>query len=42
MSENIIKGINETIEKFKPRPLYDIKMIENYTYDKVTHKLTGY
>ena len=42
MSNNIIKGIDETIDNFKPRPLYEIKKIENYSQDRITHKLTGY
>ena len=42
MSNNIIKGIDETIDNFEPRPLYEIKKIENYSQDRITHKLTGY
>ena len=38
----IIKGIDETIDNFEPRPLYEIKKIENYSQDRITHKLTGY
>ena len=42
MSENIIKGIDATLDKFTPRPLYEITKIENYKQEVVTHKLTGY
>ena len=42
MSENIIKGIDNTLENFKPRELYEVTKVDNYKHDKITHKLTGY
>jgi hypothetical protein len=42
MSENIIKGIDNTLENFKPRELYEVTKVDNYKHEKITHKLTGY
>jgi hypothetical protein len=42
MSDNIIKGVDSTLNKFVPRPLYDITKVENYKQEVITHKLTGY
>ena len=42
MSDNIIKGVDATLDKFVPRPLYDITKVENYKQEVITHKLTGY
>ena len=42
MSENIIKGIDATLDKFVPRPLYEITKVENFKQEVIAHKLTGY
>ena len=42
MSDNIIDGIEQTIEKFIPRPVYELEKIEEYKPLTVKHKLTGY
>ena len=42
MSDNIIKGVDSTLNRFIPRPLYDITKVENYKQEVITHKLTGY
>ena len=42
MSENIIKGIDATLDKFIPRPLYEITKVENFKQEVIAHKLTGY
>ncbi len=42
MSENIIKGIDKTLDNFKPRELYEVTKVDNYKHEKITHKLTGY
>jgi len=42
MSDNIIKEVDSTLNRFIPRPLYDITKVENYKQEVITHKLTGY
>lgn len=42
MSENVIDVIDETFEKFTPRPKYDLIKVEKYQPEVVKHKLIGY
>ena len=42
MSFNIAKCIDETFDKFVPRPQYDLVKVKDYVRERVTHKLTGY
>lgn len=42
MCNNIVEAIDTTINEFTPRPRYDLIKVEDYKFDKVKHKLTGY
>ena len=42
MCLNIIEALEETFEKFTPRPKYEIYKVEPNPSTKITHKLTGY
>jgi hypothetical protein len=42
MCINIIKAIDKTFDKFKPRVEYDVILVEENTDKKIKHKLTGY
>lgn len=42
MCSNIIDALEETFDKFVPRPNYEVFKAEPETSSKVTHKLTGY
>jgi len=42
MSENVIRCIDKTLDNFVPRALSEVTLVEDYKYEKVKHKLTGY
>jgi hypothetical protein len=42
MADNVIDCMNESFDKFVPRPAYDIFLAEVKDTTKVKHKLTGY